>query len=538
MPESTALDGTAIDAVAPAQGAAAAPIAVPKSPSMKTVWGVLLATAVVGFSSTSVASSLPRIVGDLHGSQTSYAWVFSITVLVATVATPIWGRLADVFSRKLLLQLAIMTFVCGSCLAGLSTSTSLLIAFRVIQGVGVGGVFTLCIIVLSDICTPRERGKYMGMLGASQSIATLAGPLIGGLITDSPLGWRWNFYIGVPVAVTALITLQRTLHLPERPLGGRKVTIDYAGSALIAFGVTDLLIWVSFAGDQFAWASAWTAVLVAAGVAMLVGAFFVERRAKDPVIPLRLFNNRTLVLAVIGSTAVGVALFGVGLFLSEYLQIARGRSVAQSSLLTIPMVVGSIFSSIVLGRVITRTGHYKRWMLFGGVSLACGAACMSQIGIATPFVLVSVFLVFIGAGVGALQENLILAVQNVSTVADMATASSTVNFFKMMGGAAGVAVMGAVLSSRVDGLIKSGLRAHSLPADSVDVHSVPKLSSLSAPVREVVQSAYAQGVSHLFIISTCLALIALTTVILIPEVPLGTKSGLELRNEELTSKPE
>ena len=373
----------------------------------------------------------------------------------------------------------------------------------------------------------------MGMLGASQSIATLAGPLVGGLITDSPLGWRCNFYVGVPVAVVALLTLQRTLHLPARPLGDRKVSIDYAGSALIALGVTDLLIWISLAGNRFSWWSVQTDVLVLIGLSMLVAAFFVERRVKDPVIPLRLFTNRTVLFCVIGTTAVGVALFGVGLFLAEYLQIARGRSVVESSLLTIPMVLGSIFSSIVLGRVITRTGKYKRWMLFGAVSLTSGALLMSRVGIATPFVLVSIFLVLIGAGVGALQENLVLAVQNVSTTADMAKATSTVNFFKMMGGAAGVAMMGAILSAHLDNLIESGLRSHGLAPHSVDVHNVPKLSTLSAPVRDVVQNAYARGIPQLFLISTGLALIVLVVVLLIHEVPLGTKTGLELRQEEL-----
>ncbi|MCW2602463.1 MAG: transporter [Pseudonocardiales bacterium] len=505
---------------------------------MSVVWGVLLATSVVGFSSTGVASSLPRIVGDLKGSQTAYSWVFSITILAATVVTPMWGKFADIFSRKLLLQAAILTFTLGSALAGLSTNTSMLIGFRVIQGIGVGGVFTLCVIVLSDLCSARDRGKYIGMLGAAQSTATLAGPLVGGLITDSPLGWRWNFYIGVPVAALALTVLQRTLHLPARPITGRRITIDYRGSFLIGAGVTTLLVWVSFAGVSYGWVSIDTLVIAGAGIALLVGAWFAERAAPDPVIPLSLFRNRTVVLTIIGSTAVGVAMFGCGLFLSQYLQIARARTTTESSLLNVPTVIGSIVMSLVVGNLITRTGKYKRWMILGALAMLVGTIGMAAVTISTSFILIGVCLVLIGSGVGALQQNFVLAAQNAVSAAEMATTTSTVSFFRMMGGSAGVSIMGAILAARVGGLIESDLRDRGLPADLVDTRRVPELADLAQPARDIVQQAYANGVAHLFLLSAVLAAIGLITVFLIREVPLARKTGQHLRkDEELEDAP-
>lgn len=261
------------------------------------------------------------------------------TLLALTVSTPIWGKLSDLLDRKLLVQLALVIFAVGSIAAGFAQSTSWLIGCRVVQGLGIGGLTALVQVVLADLVSPRERGRYMGLLGGVMAVGTVAGPLIGGLITDSPLGWRWCFFVVVPISLAALVVLQRTLHLPRRP--SRTVSIDYLGALLISGGISSILIWVSLAGHQFAWLSAQTAAMVLGGIVLLVLAVRVEARSREPLIPLSLFRNRTLVLSVIAGAAVGVALFGTAVFLSQYLQLARGESPTASGLLTIPMVLGT-----------------------------------------------------------------------------------------------------------------------------------------------------------------------------------------------------
>ena len=291
---------------------------------LEALSGLLLSLFVAMLSSTIVATALPRIVADLDGSESGYAWVIVASLLTTSTTTPIWGKLADLFSKKLLVQLALLVFVAGSVLAGLAPNMGFLIGARAVQGVGVGGLVALVQVVIATIVSPRERGRYSGYLGAVFAVATVSGPLIGGLIVDTPgLGWRWCFYVGIPVAAVALVVLRKTLHVPTIK---REVSIDYAGAALLISGVSLLLIWVSLAGHQFDWASPATAWMVTASVLLLAGALYAEARAKEPIIPLRLFRDRTTSLATFASVMVGVAMFAGTVFLSQYFQISRGIS--------------------------------------------------------------------------------------------------------------------------------------------------------------------------------------------------------------------
>src|SRR5690348_15293766 len=300
--------------------------------------GMLLAMFTAFLSSTIVSNALPTIIVDLHGSQHQYTWVITATLLASTATTPIWGKLADLVSKKLLVQLSIGIFTGGSILAGFSTSMDVLIACRALQGLGLGGLQSLIMIVIGAMISPRERGRYTGPIAGVMSVATVAGPLLGGLIVDSALGWRWCFWVGAPLAVLSLVVVQRTLDVPVLK---REVSIDYLGAALIAGGVCDLLIWITLGGTEFAWGSSTSLWLAALGVVLLAAAVVVESRAKEPVIPLRLFRDRTTTLATIGSIAVGVALFGGAVFLGQYFQIARGYSPTAAGLLTLPMIIGS-----------------------------------------------------------------------------------------------------------------------------------------------------------------------------------------------------
>lgn len=294
---------------------------------LKAFTGLLLALLVALLSSTIVSNALPTILADLHGSQSEYTWVVTATLLTSTATTPIWGKLSDLFSKKLLYQIAIVVFTVGSALGGIAQSMPELIAYRALQGIGLGGLQALIQVVIAAMIAPRDRGRYTGYTGAVFAVATVSGPLIGGLIVDSPLGWRWCFWVCVPLAVVAFIVLGRTLKLPVLK---RKVRIDWLGATLLVGGVALLLIWVSLAGGSFGWVSWSSAAYVGGAIVALALAVLVESRVAEPVVPLRLFRNRTFTLSVLASLAVGTAMFGGSVFLGQYYQIARGFSPTHS----------------------------------------------------------------------------------------------------------------------------------------------------------------------------------------------------------------
>ena len=492
---------------------------------LEALSGILLGMFVSMLATSVVSSSLPKIIADLDGKQSAFTWVVTATLLTTTISTPIWGKLADLVNRKLLIQLALVITVVSSALAGFSHTTGMLITMRAFQGIGAGGLTALGTILLADIISPRERGRYMGYMGAVMGISMVGGPLLGGFLTDSALGWRWNFFVGLPFAIAAIVVLQRTLHLP--PLKRRVVKIDYLGAALISVGVALLLLWVTFAGDKFAWGSWQTAAMVGGAVVTLGFAVWVENRAAEPIIPLHLFKNRTLVLAVVASVAVGIAMFGTSVFIGQYMQLARGKTPTQSGLLTIPMIAGVLVASTVSGRIITRTGRYKKFMIAGAVLLSVGLGLMGTIHASTNFVLVALWMVILGSGVGMLMQNLVLAVQNTLDVKDIGTGSATVAFFRTLGGAIGVSALGAVLSNRSVDLITDGLTKIGVKATGLSGGQLPDLSTLPGPVRGVVEWAMGDSIADLFLIATPVALVSLVAVLFLKEVPLGRRSGIQ-----------
>ncbi|WP_211229202.1 MDR family MFS transporter [Nakamurella lactea] len=505
---------------------------------LEALSGLLLGMFVTLLSSTVVSTSLPIIIADLGGGQASYTWVVTATLLATTVSTPIWGKLADLMSRKLLVQLALIIFVVGSALAGISTAPGELIAFRVLQGLGAGGMTALVTIVMADIISPRERGKYMGLMGGVMGVAMVAGPLVGGLITDS-LGWRWNFFVGVPIAVVALILLQKTLHLP---VVRRKARIDFLGAGLIAGGVSALLIWVSLAGSSFEWISWQSGAFVIGSLVVLAAAIVVENKVAEPIIPMHLFKMRTAVLSIITSVVVGIAMFGSSVFLGEYLQLSRGQTPTHAGLLTIPMVVGTFLASTLIGQVISRTGHYKKWMVLGAVLMSAGFALLGTMDAHTSFVLMGVYLLLLGSGTGMVMQNLVLIVQNEVAVTEMGVASASVAFFRSLGGAIGVSVLGAILGTRVASLTASGIVEQQVPQSQLAnlADGLPEPAAVlqfPQPLRSVVQDSFAGGVTELFIISAALGLIAILAVALLKERPLGTRTAVELYADVQAENP-
>jgi EmrB/QacA subfamily drug resistance transporter len=487
---------------------------------LEALSGLLLAMFVAMLSSTVVSNALPVIVADLDGTESGYTWVIVATLLALTATTPIWGKLADLFSKKVLVQVSLLIFVAGSLLAAVSSSMGMLISARVVQGVGVGGLSALVQIVIASIVSPRERGRYFGYLGAVFAVATVSGPLIGGLIVDTSwLGWRWCFAVGIPVAAVALVVLQKTLHLPTVRREG--VKIDYLGAALIAAGVSVLLVWVSLAGNHFGWASTTTALMVGGGLALLALAVLVESKVAEPVIPLRLFKDRTITLASIASMMVGVAMFGATVFLSQFFQLAHGKTPTEAGLMTLPMVVGLLLSSIVTGRIIARTGVWKRYLVGGSVLLVVGLGLLATLDHTTSMVMAGVSMAVMGLGLGAVNQNLVLAVQNAAAQRDMGAASSLAAFFRTMGGAAGVSALGAALGHQVATSVTSGLAELGIAVQG-ESGTIPDMDSLPAPVRAVFEAAYGDATGHVFLIAVPFAVVALVCILLIRETPLRT----------------
>lgn len=501
--------------------------------TLEAISGLLLAMFVAFLSSTVVANALPTIITDLNGTQDQYTWIVTATLLASTASTPIWGKVADLFSKKLLVQLAITVFTVGSVLAGASGSVEALIAWRALQGIGMGGLQALVVIVMAAVISPRERGRYTGPIAAVMAVATVAGPLLGGLIVDvSWLGWRWCFWVGAPLAAIALVVVQRTLNVP---VVKRPVRIDYLGAALLVAGISDLLIWVTLAGNDFAWGSGTSIGLVAVGVLLLALAVLVESRVAEPIIPLRLFRDRTTALVTLASVSVGVAMFGSAVFLGQYFQVARGYSPTAAGLLSLPMVLGSMVAATGSGRLITRTGRLKPFLVTGSASLLVGFALLATIDHATNMVLLSVFLFVMGMGTGMTMQNLVLAAQNAVAPTDLGVASSTVSFFRSMGGTVGVSVLGAILASQVAGRTATGLAEAGVDVagTSGDV-GIGQLDALPPVIGEILRAAYGDGTGTIFLVSAVLSVVSLLAVLFLRETPLRTQSGIEQLREAQT----
>ncbi|MCQ4195912.1 MFS transporter [Streptomyces sp. BPPL-273] len=496
---------------------------------MEALSGLLLGMFCAILSSTIVTNALPEIIGDLGGGQSAYTWVVTASLLTMTASTPLWGKLADQISKKALVQTALVVFVIGSVIAGLAQNPAMLITARAIQGLGGGGLSALAQIIMAAMIAPRERGRYSGYLGATFAVATVGGPLLGGVITDTSwLGWRWCLYVGVPFAIIALIVLQKTLHLP---VNKRKVKVDWTGAFFITAAVCLLLIWVTFADDKYSWASWQTGVMVGGAILLTLIFLFVESKASEPIIPLRLFKNRTITLASLASLFVGIAMFAGTVYFSQYFQLARDKSPTMSGLMTIPMIGGLFVSSTVSGIVITKTGKWKRWLLAGGVLLTAGLGLLSTMRYDTPYWHIAIFMALMGLGVGMMMQNLVLCTQNQVAPSDLGAASSTVTFFRSLGGAVGVSVLGSVMSSRIshyasDTIGQLSPQEQAAAAKASGSGAIPDMDMLPHGIREWLESAYGHGIADIFLYVAPIALIGFLVTLFIKEVPLRTSGAL------------
>jgi EmrB/QacA subfamily drug resistance transporter len=497
-------------------GDVAASTDAPRGRALTTVFAALmLGMFLAALDQTIVSTALPTIVGDLGGLE-HLSWVVTAYLLASTASTPLYGKLGDMYGRKPVFLAAILIFLAGSLLAGLSQSMIQLIAFRALQGVGAGGLLVGAQAIIADIVPPRDRGRYLGLIGAVFAVASVAGPLLGGFFVEA-ISWRWVFYINMPIGLLAVLVVTFRLHLHTPP---QRHAIDFLGAGLLTGGVSSLILLTTWGGNQFAWASPVIVGLALATLALLAAFVLQERRAAEPVIPLGLFRSAVFSVATGLGFIVGLALFGAIIFIPLFLQLVYGVSPTSSGLRMLPLMAGLLAASVVSGRIVSRIGRYKPFPIAGTAITVVGMLLLSRLEVGTAPWVASLYMLVVGVGIGLVMQVLVVVVQNAAPRRDVGVATSTATFFRSMGGSLGVALFGAIFAARLTSeLIRLPAAASSGLTGSVDI-SPTEIHALPPGVRHEFLLAFVNSLQPVFLLGAGLAAVAFALSWLLAEVPL------------------
>ena len=484
--------------------------------------GLMAGMFLAALDQSIIATALPRITSEVGGLD-KLSWVVTAYLLTSTASTPLWGKISDLYGRRLIFQVAIVTFLVGSLLCGLAQDIGQLIGFRAVQGLGGGGLMALALATIGDVIPPRERGRYQGYFGAVFGTSSVLGPVLGGWLSEGP-GWRWIFFLNIPIGAVALVVTSMALRMP---VIRRDRRIDYLGAATVMAAVSCLLLFTAWAGPDVGWLST-PALLLLAGGAVLTAAFVgVELRAEEPILPMELFRQRVFSASNTFGFIIGMAMFGSLTFIPVYLQVVDGMGATQSGLAMIPLVIGIFSTSITAGQLMSRTGRYKIFPILGAITVTAALALLSRLTPETPYWVAAFYMWLLGAGLGFTMQIIVTVVQNSVERRHMGSATSAVTFFRMMGGAFGAALFGAVLQSRLSGYLAERLPAGAAPPGGFAgiTDNVEKIKQLPEPLHGFVITAFNDSLSDVFLAAVPIMLVALVVAFFITEVPLKSRDG-------------